>query len=36
MIEVREETADCIDEYASVPMTYTVRSRFRVELAGSG
>ena len=36
MIEIREEMADCIDAYASVPMAYTVRSRFRVGLSESG
>ncbi len=36
MIEIREETADCIDDYASMPMVYTVRSRLRVNLAESG
>ena len=36
MIEIREETADCIDDYATVPMTYLVSSRLRVSLSESG
>ena len=36
MIEIREETADCIDDYARVPMVYTVRSRLRIAVSESG
>ncbi len=36
MIEIREETADCIDDYATVPMVYTARSRLRVSLSEAG
>ena len=36
MIEIREETAECIDDYAAVPMGFTVRSRLQVSLSQFG
>ena len=35
-IQIRHETVDDLEEYGQVPMVFTVRSRYRVELVDGG